>query len=139
MELVDDCNIFIAVAAVADYRPNQIAADKIKKTNEKLTLELVKNPDILAEVAAKECPPFTVGFAAETEQVEQFADEKRRSKQLDIIAANRVGRLEGGFESDQNALLILWQDGREELPMMAKSVLAQRLAERIATQFQTSI
>jgi phosphopantothenoylcysteine decarboxylase/phosphopantothenate--cysteine ligase len=139
MELVDDCDIFIAVAAVADYRPNLIAADKIKKTKEKLTLELIKNPDILAEVAAMEQPPFTVGFAAETEQVEQYADEKRRRKQLDMVAANRVGRREGGFESDQNALLILWQNGREELPMMIKSVLAKRLAERIASQYRAGI
>lgn len=139
MALVDDCDIFISVAAVADYRPNQIADDKIKKNNEKLTLELVKNPDILAEVAAKSHPPFTVGFAAETEKLEQYADEKRRRKQLDIIAANRVGCPEGGFESDHNALLILWQDGREELPMMAKSALARRLAERIAKQYSASI
>jgi phosphopantothenoylcysteine decarboxylase/phosphopantothenate--cysteine ligase len=139
VKLVDECDIFIAVAAVADYRPNQIAADKIKKNNEKLTLELIKNPDILAEIAAKDDPPFTVGFAAETEQLEAYADEKRRRKQLDIIAANRVGRGEGGFESDQNALLVLWQDGREELPMMAKPLLAQRLAQRIASQYSASI
>ncbi|MEW8195021.1 MAG: bifunctional phosphopantothenoylcysteine decarboxylase/phosphopantothenate--cysteine ligase CoaBC, partial [Candidatus Thiodiazotropha sp.] len=139
MEHVDECDIFIAVAAVADYRPKQIVADKIKKNKEKLTLELVKNPDILAEVAAKERPPFTVGFAAETELVEQYADEKRRRKQLDIIAANRVGTREGGFESDRNALLLLWQDGREELPMMAKSALAKRLAERIAVQYGARI
>ncbi|MEW8028973.1 MAG: bifunctional phosphopantothenoylcysteine decarboxylase/phosphopantothenate--cysteine ligase CoaBC [Candidatus Thiodiazotropha sp.] len=139
MEHVDECDIFIAVAAVADYRPKQIVADKIKKNKEKLTLELVRNPDILAEVAAKERPPFTVGFAAETELVEQYADEKRRRKQLDIIAANRVGTREGGFESDRNALLLLWQDGREELPMMAKSALAKRLAERIAVQYGARI
>ncbi|PVV12391.1 MAG: bifunctional 4'-phosphopantothenoylcysteine decarboxylase/phosphopantothenoylcysteine synthetase [gamma proteobacterium symbiont of Ctena orbiculata] len=135
MAHVDNCDIFIAVAAVADYRPNHIASDKIKKNKEILALELVKNPDILAEVAAKNDPPFTVGFAAETDQVEQYADEKRRRKQLDMIAANRVGSRVGGFESDQNALLLLWQDGREELPMMEKSYLAQRLAERIAKQF----
>jgi phosphopantothenoylcysteine decarboxylase/phosphopantothenate--cysteine ligase len=139
MAHVDDCDIFIAVAAVADYRPVRVAADKIKKNKEKLTLELVKNPDILAEVAAKDHPPFSVGFAAETEQVEMNADEKRRRKQLDIIAANRVGHHEGGFESDQNALLLLWQDGREELPMMAKSLLAQQLAERIARQYHRAI
>ncbi|MES9923503.1 MAG: bifunctional phosphopantothenoylcysteine decarboxylase/phosphopantothenate--cysteine ligase CoaBC [Candidatus Thiodiazotropha endolucinida] len=139
MEHVENCDIFIAVAAVADYRPIQIATDKIKKNKEKLTLELVRNPDILAEVAATESPPFTVGFAAETEQIEQYADEKRRRKQLDIIAANRVGTDEGGFESDRNALLLLWQDGREELPMMTKSVLANRLAERIAAQYRARI
>jgi phosphopantothenoylcysteine decarboxylase/phosphopantothenate--cysteine ligase len=139
MEQVDKCDIFIAVAAVADYRPNQVASDKIKKNKEILELELVKNPDILAEVAAKKHPPFTVGFAAETEKIEQYADEKRRRKQLDMIAANKVGSTTGGFESDQNALLLLWQDGREELPLMEKSLLAQRLAERIAKQFLARI
>ncbi|MEW8395428.1 MAG: phosphopantothenoylcysteine decarboxylase, partial [Candidatus Thiodiazotropha sp.] len=89
--------------------------------------------------AALEHPPFTVGFAAETGQVEQYADEKRRRKQLNMIAANRVGSDEGGFESEQNALILLWQDAREELPMMAKSALAQRLAERIAEQYNAGI
>jgi phosphopantothenoylcysteine decarboxylase/phosphopantothenate--cysteine ligase len=135
MAHVDDCDIFIAVAAVADYRPNQIATDKIKKNKDKLTLELVRNPDILAGVAAKQHPPFSVGFAAETEQIEAYADEKRRRKRLDMIAANRVGEGEGGFESDQNALLLLWREGREEIPMMAKPLLAQRLAVRIAEQY----
>ncbi|MET0069043.1 MAG: bifunctional phosphopantothenoylcysteine decarboxylase/phosphopantothenate--cysteine ligase CoaBC [Candidatus Thiodiazotropha sp.] len=139
MEHVDSCNIFIAVAAVADYRPSLVAADKIKKNKEIITLELVRNPDILAEVAALEHPPFTVGFAAETGQVEQYADEKRRRKQLNMIAANRVGSDEGGFESEQNALILLWQDAREELPMMAKPELAQRLAERIAEQYNASV
>lgn len=139
MEHVDSCDIFIAVAAVADYRPSLVAADKIKKNKEILTLNLVRNPDILAQVAALEHPPFTVGFAAETGQVEQYADEKRRRKQLNMIAANRVGSDEGGFESEQNALILLWQDAREELPMMAKSALAQRLAERIAEQYNAGI
>jgi phosphopantothenoylcysteine decarboxylase/phosphopantothenate--cysteine ligase len=135
MEHADLCDIFIAVAAVADYRPNHIVNDKIKKNKDKLSLELVRNPDILAEVAAKNPPPYTVGFAAETRQIEAYADEKRRYKRLDMIAANRVGDCEGGFESDKNALLLLWQDGREEIPMMAKSLLAQRLAERIAKEY----
>ncbi|MEW8374976.1 MAG: bifunctional phosphopantothenoylcysteine decarboxylase/phosphopantothenate--cysteine ligase CoaBC [Candidatus Thiodiazotropha sp.] len=139
MEHVDSCDIFIAVAAVADYRPSLVAADKIKKNKEILTLNLVRNPDILAQVAALEHPPFTVGFAAETGQVEQYADEKRRRKQLNMIAANLVGSDEGGFESEQNALILLWQDAREELPMMAKSALAQRLAERIAEQYNAGI
>jgi phosphopantothenoylcysteine decarboxylase/phosphopantothenate--cysteine ligase len=136
MAHVDDCDIFIAVAAVADYRPSYVATDKIKKNKDKLTLELVRNPDILAEVTAKKHPPFSVGFAAETEQIEANADEKRRRKRLDMIAANRVGDGEGGFESDQNALLLLWGDGREEIPMMAKPLLAKRLAERIAEHYR---
>lgn len=139
MEHVDNCDIFIAVAAVADYRPHHVAENKIKKSKEIITLELVRNPDILAEVAAREPPPFTVGFAAETEQLEHYADEKRRHKQVDLIAANKVGVNEGGFESDHNSLLLLWRDGREELPMMAKSQLAKRLAERIAEQYHAGV
>jgi phosphopantothenoylcysteine decarboxylase/phosphopantothenate--cysteine ligase len=138
MEHVDQCDIFIAVAAVADYRPGQISTSKIKKNSEILTLDLVRNPDILAEVAARERPPFTVGFAAETEQLEQYAEDKRRRKQLDMIAANLVGGDESGFEAERNALLLLWRDGREELPMMAKSQLALRLAKRIAERYRAS-
>jgi phosphopantothenoylcysteine decarboxylase/phosphopantothenate--cysteine ligase len=135
MAHVDECDIFIGVAAVADYRPKAVVAHKIKKNKEKLTLELIKNPDILAEVATKDKPPFCVGFAAETENLERYADEKRRRKQLDLIAANGVGDPKGGFESDQNALLLLWQEGREEIPMMAKPLLAQQLADRIAKHY----
>ncbi|MCU7890266.1 MAG: bifunctional phosphopantothenoylcysteine decarboxylase/phosphopantothenate--cysteine ligase CoaBC [Candidatus Thiodiazotropha sp. (ex Ustalcina ferruginea)] len=135
LEHVENSDIFIGVAAVADYRPRNYAGEKIKKNNEILILELVRNPDILAEVAAREKPPFTVGFAAETEQVEHYAEEKRRTKGLDMIAANRVGRDEGGFESDSNALVLLWQDGREVLPMMSKTQLAQQLAGRIAERY----
>lgn len=138
MEHVDQCDIFIAVAAVADYRPGHIATSKIKKNKDILTLDLVKNPDILAEVAALESPPFTVGFAAETEELEQYAEDKRRRKNLDMIAANLVGGDDSGFEAERNALLLLWQDGREELPMMAKSQLAQRLAMRIAERYRAS-
>ncbi|MCU7932925.1 MAG: bifunctional phosphopantothenoylcysteine decarboxylase/phosphopantothenate--cysteine ligase CoaBC [Candidatus Thiodiazotropha sp. (ex Codakia rugifera)] len=135
LEHVENSDIFIGVAAVADYRPRNYTGEKIKKNNEILTLELVRNPDILAEVAARDKPPFTVGFAAETEQVEHYAEEKRRTKGLDMIAANRVGMDEGGFESDSNALILLWQDGREVLPMMTKAQLAQQLAGRIAERY----
>ncbi|MCU7839154.1 MAG: bifunctional phosphopantothenoylcysteine decarboxylase/phosphopantothenate--cysteine ligase CoaBC [Candidatus Thiodiazotropha sp. (ex Troendleina suluensis)] len=135
LEHVENSDIFIGVAAVADYRPRKYTGEKIKKNNEIQTLELVRNPDILAEVAAREKPPFTVGFAAETEQVEHYAEEKRRIKGLDMIAANQVGMDEGGFESDSNALVLLWQDGREVLPMMTKTQLAQQLAGRIAERY----
>lgn len=131
MQRVGQCDIFIGVAAVADYRPRLAAEEKIKKTADSLNIELVRNPDILAEVAARDPAPFTVGFAAETEQVEAFAQTKRRAKGVDMIAANRVGLAEGGFESDRNALILLWEGGREQLPMMDKPMLARRLAERI--------
>lgn len=131
MEMAVACDIFIGVAAVADYRPSVVAEEKIKKQHASLSLELVRNPDILAQVAALDPPPFTVGFAAETTQVEAFAESKRRTKGLDLIAANQVGLPEGGFESDRNALVLLWEGGRETLPLMEKPQLARLLAERI--------
>ncbi|MCG7987407.1 MAG: bifunctional phosphopantothenoylcysteine decarboxylase/phosphopantothenate--cysteine ligase CoaBC [Candidatus Thiodiazotropha lotti] len=133
-----DADIFIGVAAVADYRPRQVASEKIKKDRELVTLELVKNPDILAEVAGLDGAPFCVGFAAETENVEAYAEAKRQAKGLDLIAANQVATKEGGFESDQNALLLLWQGGREDLPMMSKHQLAKQLVERISEQYHAS-
>ena len=136
MARVEECSIFIAVAAVADYRPASVAAEKIKKHSDSLKLELVRNPDILAEVAALADAPFTVGFAAETEQVEAFAEEKRRSKGVDLIAANQVGLSVGGFESDRNSLTLLWDGGRESLAMMEKSHLARQLSERILKHYQ---
>jgi phosphopantothenoylcysteine decarboxylase / phosphopantothenate---cysteine ligase len=135
MGQLSECDIFIGVAAVADYRPNQVAGRKIKKQAEKMQLELVRNPDILAEVAAQPNPPFTVGFAAETEQVEEYAEAKRLAKGVDMIAANRVGADSGGFERDENALILSWQTGREQLPLMDKPRLARLLAERIAAQY----
>jgi len=139
MAKVAACDIFVSVAAVADYRPRRAAEEKIKKDAQSLSLELVRNPDILAEVAARKDAPFTVGFAAETEQLESFAEAKRLAKGVDLIAANRVGIAEGGFESDDNALLLLWSGGREALPSMDKAALARRLAERIATQYHAGI
>jgi phosphopantothenoylcysteine decarboxylase/phosphopantothenate--cysteine ligase len=135
MQRVAECDIFIGVAAVADYRPKSTAEQKIKKQAEILQIELVRNPDILAEVASLERPPFTVGFAAETEQVEHFAEAKRRDKGIDLIAANRVGGEIGGFERDDNALIVRWRTGGETLPLMDKGKLARRLAERIAEQY----
>jgi phosphopantothenoylcysteine decarboxylase / phosphopantothenate---cysteine ligase len=136
MERVGDADIFVGVAAVADYRPRQTADEKIKKNKDIVMLELVRNPDILAEVAARDDAPFCVGFAAETEQVEVYAEAKRQTKGLDLIAANQVGAGEGGFESDSNALVLLWEGGREVLPMMPKRELAQRLAGVIARRYR---
>ena len=135
MAEIANCDIFIGVAAVADYRPNLISEQKIKKQAETMQLELVRNPDILAAVAALDSPPFTVGFAAETERVEEFAEAKRLAKGVDLIAANQVGGDEGGFEREENALILCWQTGKERLPLMDKPRLARRLAERIATQY----
>jgi phosphopantothenoylcysteine decarboxylase/phosphopantothenate--cysteine ligase len=126
--------IFIAAAAVGDYRPQTPSASKIKKRDHTLTLDLVQNPDILAEVGALAERPFLVGFAAETEGLEQHAIAKLRSKGADLIAANEVGHGRG-FESDDNALLLLWPDGREQLAQADKSVLAQQLVARIAERY----
>ncbi|MFI4970850.1 MAG: bifunctional phosphopantothenoylcysteine decarboxylase/phosphopantothenate--cysteine ligase CoaBC, partial [Lysobacterales bacterium] len=128
-------DVFVSAAAVGDYRPQAVAAQKLKKSGDAaLELVLVQNPDILAEVAGLPARPFLVGFAAETENVEAHARAKLERKQLDLIAANQVGA--GlGFERDDNALLLLWPDGgREELPRADKRELARRLVARIARQ-----
>lgn len=135
MERVGACDLFVATAAVADYRPAQPEPRKIKKAEAGLRLHLVRNPDILADVAARSPGPFTVGFAAETEQVEDYARAKLAAKGLDLIAANRVGAAEGGFERDENALVVLWNEGRRELPLMPKALLARELAKLIAERY----
>lgn len=138
MERIGACDLFAAAAAVADYRPVEPARHKMKKTEGELRLHLVRNPDILAEVAARPRAPFTVGFAAETDQVEDSARDKLRSKGLDMIAANRVGGPQGGFERDENALVVLWREGRRELPLMPKTQLARELAQLIAERYAAS-
>lgn len=134
LERVGGCDIFIAVAAVADYRPEQVAAQKLKKDVSQRTLTLTRNPDILAEVAALANAPFTVGFAAETEQLEAHAQAKRVAKSLDMIAANRVG--DGiGFDVQENALQVFWEGGSQALPQAGKTKLARQLVELIAQRF----
>ncbi len=131
---VPTADIFIAVAAVADYRPVTRAAEKIKKTAGKMTLELVRNPDILASVAALSPPPFTVGFAAETEQLEQNARQKLEEKKIDLVAANRVGA-DLGFESDDNSLLLIDGNGVTTLTAQPKTRLARSLIQHIAERY----
>jgi phosphopantothenoylcysteine decarboxylase/phosphopantothenate--cysteine ligase len=129
---VQQSDVFIGAAAVGDFRPASVAAHKLKKSGEStLELSLVQNPDILAEVAGLSDRPFVVGFAAETERVEEFARAKLERKHLDLIAANQVGS-DCGFEREDNALLLLWPDGREELPQADKRELARQLVARIA-------
>ncbi|HEY0178902.1 MAG TPA: bifunctional phosphopantothenoylcysteine decarboxylase/phosphopantothenate--cysteine ligase CoaBC [Dokdonella sp.] len=130
--------VFVSAAAVGDFRPEAVAAQKLKKNGAGgLDLALVQNPDILAEVAALPRRPFLVGFAAETENVEDYARAKLERKQLDLIAANRVGA-DCGFERDDNALLLLWPGGgREELARADKRELARRLVARIAEHRRT--
>jgi phosphopantothenoylcysteine decarboxylase/phosphopantothenate--cysteine ligase len=108
------------------------APNKIKKSSESLALDLVRTPDILAEVAASEQPlKLVVGFAAETENVAEYARGKLIAKRLDMIVANRVGIPDGGFESDSNAMTAYWKDGQREFPSAAKTDLADALVELI--------
>ena len=131
---VQDVNIFIATAAVADYRCAETAQQKIKKHDDTLALTLVKNPDILAEVAALPYAPFTVGFAAETESLQKHALVKLRTKGLDMIAANRVGEAQG-FEVGENSLEIFWREGRQSLVLASKDKIARQLIEIVAKQY----
>ena len=129
-------DIFIAVAAVADYRVAQVAEQKIKKKSDKMTLELVKNPDILSSVAALKEKPFCVGFAAETEKLEQHANNKLTAKQLDMIVANRVGKSDLGFNSDYNSATVIWGEGSQTFEKSTKSRLATDLIELIGQRYQ---
>ena len=132
---VADADIFIGVAAVADYRPARTAGKKIKKTEAKLTLELERTPDILTSVAARKPAPFTVGFAAETENLEQHARQKLEAKKLDLVAANRVGA-DLGFGTDENSLLLVEPETVTELPVLPKTKLARALIRHIAARFR---
>ncbi|MCG3733130.1 bifunctional phosphopantothenoylcysteine decarboxylase/phosphopantothenate--cysteine ligase CoaBC [Vibrio cincinnatiensis] len=130
MEHAACCDIFIGCAAVADYRPERIAEHKIKKTdqNSTLSITMVKNPDIVASVAAlTEQRPFTVGFAAETQEVEKYARSKLANKNLDMICANDVSIEGQGFNSNNNALTVYWHDGAQALPLTSKRELARAL------------
>jgi len=131
---VSQCDIFISAAAVADYRPVDIAAKKMKKQSDSLEIQLERTPDILAQVAALSPPPFTVGFAAETDNVVEYAREKLQRKKLNMIAANQVGQ-SLGFEQDDNALTVLWADGEQHLPRCSKVELAQQLIALIAQRY----
>ncbi|WP_129641836.1 bifunctional phosphopantothenoylcysteine decarboxylase/phosphopantothenate--cysteine ligase CoaBC [Peristeroidobacter agariperforans] len=128
-------DIFIAAAAVSDYRCREIACEKIKKTSDTLNLALARAPDVLATVSRGEHKPFLVGFAAETEHVERNALTKLINKNLDMIAANKVG--DGlAFDKDDNALTVYWQDGKRELSLTSKAALARQLVELIAERYR---
>lgn len=132
-----EASVFIGVAAVADYRPARVAAEKIKKNEDTMRIDLVRNPDILADVAALVDAPFTVGFAAETEKIEQHGREKLLRKGVDLIAANDVGG-ETGFGSDDNRLLLIHRGGTRQLERASKRQLARRLIQHIAEQIHAS-
>ncbi len=133
-EHVQGVNIFIAAAAVSDYRPESRQENKIKKTKPAMQLDLVKSPDTLASVAKLVDGPFTVGFAAETEQVRRYALGKLEDKKLDMIVANKVGA-DCGFDSEENAVDVFWRGGEKSFPMTTKSELAKQLIELIIDRY----
>ncbi|MFZ2312322.1 MAG: bifunctional phosphopantothenoylcysteine decarboxylase/phosphopantothenate--cysteine ligase CoaBC, partial [Methylobacter sp.] len=130
-------DIYIGAAAVADYSPVVMELQKIKKQAEQTTLTLQKTRDILAEVAQLDHRPFTVGFAAETHDLEAYAQDKLARKKLDMIAANWVGREQGGFDSEQNALQVFWANGQKTLAMTDKNHIAEQLISLIAERMKT--
>nr|WP_105265364.1 bifunctional phosphopantothenoylcysteine decarboxylase/phosphopantothenate--cysteine ligase CoaBC [Pseudoalteromonas sp. T1lg76] len=135
LALAPQSDIFIGCAAVADYRAADIAEQKMKKQGDELTLTLVKNPDIIADVAAlTKQRPFTVGFAAETQDVATYAKGKLRNKNLDMICANDVAKQGQGFNSDSNALTLFSADSELSLPLTDKHKLALTVMENIAAK-----
>jgi phosphopantothenoylcysteine decarboxylase/phosphopantothenate--cysteine ligase len=131
---VDRTDIFISTAAVADYRPAAAAEQKIKKTSDRMDLSMERTADVLATVAARPNRPFVVGFAAETESVEQHARAKLLKKNLDMIAANEVGH-DKAFDCEDNQLIVLWRAGRRDLPRASKVTLARQLVALIAESY----
>ncbi len=129
-----DTDIFIGAAAVADYRPANLATQKIKKNNDEMAIHLVKNPDIIALVAAKSDKPFTVGFAAETQDILSYARGKLEKKNLDMIIANDVSNKEIGFNSDDNAVIVIEKDQEKEYPQASKYQLAQQIISHITNK-----
>jgi phosphopantothenoylcysteine decarboxylase/phosphopantothenate--cysteine ligase len=132
---VADADIFVAAAAVADYRPAARQEQKIKKSEETMSIELVRSPDILASVAGLEDAPFTVGFAAETENVREYALGKLEHKKLDMIVANQVGE-DLGFDSDKNAVDIYWADGEQSFETAEKTELAREIVKLVAERYE---
>jgi phosphopantothenoylcysteine decarboxylase/phosphopantothenate--cysteine ligase len=133
MQHVADCDIFIAVAAVADYRVAKVSEQKIKKSSAPLTLELVPNPDILAHVAGLENPPYCVGFAAESENLLEYAEQKRRAKKLPLLVGNIAQRAIG---RDDNELIMFDEAGIHPLPRADKLTLARQLIQHIAQRYK---
>jgi phosphopantothenoylcysteine decarboxylase/phosphopantothenate--cysteine ligase len=127
-------DIFIAAAAVSDYRPAEPSRQKIKKHEETMRIDLVRTEDILASVAALDAAPFTVGFAAETENVRDYALSKLEKKGLDMIVANRVGE-DRGFDRDDNAAQVYWHGGERDFPTAAKAELADGIVRLVAERY----
>lgn len=129
------CDIFIAAAAVADYRPRRPAPRKLKKGEPELTLEMERTPDIVSEIAALPAAPFMVGFAAETEDLARHAVAKLQGKGLDMVVANLVGERGIGFDSDENEVTLFWAGGTAELPRASKRTLGHDIIRYIAERY----
>lgn len=134
---LDGVDIFVAAAAVSDYRPADAACTKIKKDAEKMSIELVRSKDILASVAALDDAPFTVGFAAETDHVREYARGKLEKKNLDMIVANRVGD-DCGFDYDHNTVDIFFKDGEVSFAEAPKTELANDIMKLVAERYFVS-
>jgi len=132
---INDADIFIGAAAVSDYRPTEVREQKMKKGAESISIDLIRSPDILASVAALENPPFTVGFAAETGNVRDYAIGKLKHKKLDMIVANHVG-VDRGFDRDDNAVDVYWRDGEQSFATAAKAELAHRIIALVAARYE---
>jgi phosphopantothenoylcysteine decarboxylase/phosphopantothenate--cysteine ligase len=130
----EQADIFIACAAVADYRVADVSDQKIKKTSETMQLNLTRNPDIVSEVTQLNNKPFTVGFAAETENLAEYAQSKLERKNLDMIAANLVS-YDNGFDKESNELLVLWSGGKQNLAFASKDVIANQLIDLIVDRY----
>jgi len=137
LDKIGQQHILIGSAAVADYVPSSACTGKIKKSDETLTIGLTPGIDIMRAVGNLATRPFTVGFAAETENLERYAEDKRQRKNMDMIAANLVGRDDRGFEVDDNELLVLWDGGQQKLPFNHKNKIARQLLELIGSRFNT--
>ena len=135
MRQAPQSDIFIACAAVTDYRVSQAEAHKIKKTTDSMSLQLIPNADILAAVSALEQRPFCVGFAAETQQLEEYALSKLHRKNLDMIAANQVGDSSSGFEIDFNQLEVFWPGGQRSIERASKTEVAKQLIDLIIERY----
>jgi phosphopantothenoylcysteine decarboxylase/phosphopantothenate--cysteine ligase len=135
MSALEDCDIFIASAAVADFRPVDASQQKIKKTGQDtMTIEMVKNPDIVASVAGVDNPPFVVGFAAETQNCIEYAKGKLQKKKLNMIIANDVSSPDIGFNSDNNVVTVVTDSEEVALPEASKSQLAREIIQSIVKQ-----
>ncbi len=134
---IGGADIFIGAAAVSDYRPADAALRKIKKRQETMSLDLVRTRDILASIAALADGPFTVDFAAETNDVQRYALGKLENKRLDMIVANRVGD-DCGFDRDDNSVDVYWPGGAESMPLSAKTTIAAALIELIADRYEAT-